>query len=378
MPSNSILLDTEDQEEPFPNSILNKVKKYERIDYSPVNLPIMYSESYRILCGDYSADSRILNAVSVDSVMQSVPFPSVSYVESMYSAMMDSISSGGANWLPSWCKPSPEFGERIDITTFIHSWKQCLASLSPGLGLSIKESFIPLPESETSRNHLRFLLSSIPLLSTEVSESAMQTILRSFDVTELTENRESIVSPPLSPHSQPIKRHWSSLYLPSLFLSHCLARPSSFSSYLAQQFARILIRLLCYLVSTHSLTHPLILPACVSSFTLFFHSCETVKYPFFSLASRLSPGILLQPLCDTSLAMPLTAFVLCVFRSNRVDDGDLAVFSVNSVISSHVESPATGDACRAGRFTERTCACGRTMGVLVRGVAPGTLWRNGG
>ena len=279
--------------------------------------------------------------------------------------MVSSISSSDTNWLPSWCEPSPEYGKTIDIDAFIHFWKQYIASLSPGLGLSIQESFIPLPQSESSKTLLRFLLSSIPLLPTEVSESTVQLILRSFDITELTENRESIVSSLLFPHFQPIKRHWSSLYLPSLFFSHFLTHPSSSSSYLAQQFAHILTRFLCYLVSTHSLTHPLILPACVTSLSLFFHACETVAYPLFSLATSLNPGVLLQPLGDSSLALPLAAFLLTVFRSIRGDDGDLPVFNVISTVSSQVESSAAGDACRAGRFAERSRACGRVMGVLV-------------
>ena len=75
-----------------------------------------------------------------------------------------------------------------------------------------------------------------------------------------------------------MKRHWSTIYLPSCLFSHILQCSStSLTPFVAQQFATILIQSITYHLSINTFHNPLILNAITSSLILFLHACDHIK-----------------------------------------------------------------------------------------------------
>ena len=75
-----------------------------------------------------------------------------------------------------------------------------------------------------------------------------------------------------------MKRHWSTVYLPSCLFSHILeCSQTSLTPFIAQQFVTILIQSIAYHLSINTFHKPLILNAITSSLILFLRACDHIK-----------------------------------------------------------------------------------------------------
>ena len=106
------------------------------------------------------------------------------------------------SWFPFWVPSSyMPLDNPVSLSQFTIIWKQYLSSLTPGEGLHHQYTFIDLPESDESKELLHSLFSSLHSLQFQdlfKDETILQTLLVSFNVFQMTENRESQVVHSLS------------------------------------------------------------------------------------------------------------------------------------------------------------------------------------
>ena len=193
-------------------NILNIAGKYERIQYFPpytvspyVSFPL--HQNYRLLCGNSMNQSKASPFILRDNVCCSINPASEEMLISLYQfiSSLDLPTSQDwkgrdvfhPSWFPFWVLPSYlPLENPVPLSQFTITWKQYLSSLTPGEGLHHNYTFIDLPESDEVKELFHSLFSSLQSLQLQdlfKDEISLQTLLVSFNVFQMTENRESQV-----------------------------------------------------------------------------------------------------------------------------------------------------------------------------------------